>query len=72
MKSLDLNQMPLSEKFLMLEALWENLSKDAQNRGFTPSWHREVLNHRALKVDNAESSFSDIVEVQKRLAKLCQ
>ncbi len=70
MQSLQLNQMPLSEKFLMMEKLWESLSQEATNNGFTPKWHLDVLDERALKVQRGESSFSSFYDVKKRLQTL--
>ena len=62
-----LSKMPLSEKFLMMERLWENLSQDADDKGFTPKWHIDVLDDRALKVENGESNFNSFSDVKKRL-----
>ena len=70
MQSLQLNQMPLSEKFLMMEKLWENLSQQAADNGFTPKWHLDVLDERALKAERGESSFSSLYDVKKRLQTL--
>jgi|GEM_PF-5530762 len=44
--SLNYDQMAISEKFTMLEELWENMSHDAQIKGFTPQWHLDELSNR--------------------------
>ncbi len=67
MQTLQLNQMPISEKFLMMERLWEDLSQEASNNGFTPKWHVEVLNERERRVKSGESNFSSLSDVKNRL-----
>ena len=66
---LELNQMLISEKFLMMEQLWESMSKDAQNGGFSPSWHFDVLDAREKRVVEGKALFSDLSEARKRLQK---
>ena len=67
---LELNQMPIGEKFLMMEQLWESMSKDAQNNGFSSSWHFDVLDAREKRVVEGTATFSDLSEARKRLQKL--
>jgi len=67
MQTLQLDQMPVSEKFLMMERLWENLSQEASNNGFTPKWHIEILNERERRVESGESNFSSLTDVKNRL-----
>ncbi len=66
----DINSMPIAEKFLMMEQLWESMSRDAQNNGFSPSWHFDVLNDREEKIAKGTSSFSSLDEARARLQKL--
>ena len=67
---LELNQMLIYEKFLMMEQLWESMSKDAQNSGFSPSWHFDVLDAREKRVAEGKATFSNLSEAKKRLQKL--
>ena len=67
---LELNQMLIYEKFLMMEQLWESMSKDAQNAGFSPSWHFDVLDAREKRVAEGKATFSNLSEAKKRLQKL--
>lgn len=39
----NLDQMEIDEKFLIMEQIWENLSADAMEQGFTPKWHMDIL-----------------------------
>lgn len=67
---LDYNQMAISEKFTILEELWENMSRNAAQNGFTPEWHVDVLNQREQDIQDAKSSFSDLEDAKSRLQKL--
>jgi len=68
--SLNYEQMELSEKFIILEELWENMSHDAKNKGFTPRWHLDELNQRESNIKDSTSTFSDLDEAKSRLQKL--
>jgi len=68
--SLDYNQMPISEKFMMLEELWENMSHDATQNGFTPEWHLDTLQQREQNIKNGKSRFTDLENAKSRLQKL--
>lgn len=68
--SINYSQMPISEKFSMLEALWENMSRDAAQNGFTPQWHLDVLAQREEALKSQKASFCDIQETKSRLQKL--
>jgi len=65
--SFDLDHMQTSEKLQMMEQIWENLSHDSSDKGFTPSWHIDVLNAREDKLQADELSFNDLADVKKRL-----
>jgi hypothetical protein len=39
MQTIDFNTIPLQEKFMLMEQLWESLSHEANANGFTPKWH---------------------------------
>lgn len=68
--SLNYDQMAMSEKFIILEELWANMSSDATQKGFTPKWHLDVLNNREKSIKNATSTFSDLEDAKSRLQKL--
>ena len=67
---LNFNEISMQDKFIMLEELWESMSHDATANGFTPSWHLDVLSQREKKLENSQSSFSDLEDVSQRLQKL--
>ena len=68
--SIDYSQMLISEKFVMLEELWENMSNDATQNGFTPQWHLDELDEREENIKNNKSTFSDLEDAKSRLQKL--
>ena len=68
--SLELNQMATTDKFLIMEELWQDLSSNAHEQGFSPKWHLNILDHRELNIKNGKSIFSSITEVKTRLHKL--
>jgi len=68
--SLDYEQMAISEKFIILEELWANLSHDATQNGFTPQWHLDELGKRENSITKETSTFSDLEEAKSRLQKL--
>lgn len=68
--SIDYSQMLMSEKFVMLEELWENMSNDATQNGFTPQWHLDELEKREENIKNRKSTFSDLEDAKSRIQKL--
>ena len=68
--SINYSHMALSEKFLMLEELWENMSHDAAQNGFTPKWHLDELKKREENLKNNKATFSDLEDAKNRLQKL--
>jgi len=68
--SVDYSQMLISEKFVMLEELWENMSHDAKQKSFTPQWHLDELRQREENIKNSKSTFSDLEDAKNRLQKL--
>ncbi len=69
LEALELNSMSMSDKFLMMEELWGNMSKNSSSSEFSPQWHLDELNKREQKVSSGEASFSNLSEVKERLRK---
>ncbi|MDD5372028.1 MAG: addiction module protein [Sulfurimonas sp.] len=67
LEALDLHKMSISDKFLMMEELWEDLSQNASANGFSPQWHYDELMKRERKVQDGELKFSALSEAKKRL-----
>jgi len=64
------NEMPMQEKFIMMEELWEDMTHQAKENGFTPQWHLDILANREENIQNSKSSFSDLESAIERLQKL--
>jgi hypothetical protein len=67
---LNYNEIPMQEKFIIMEELWENMSHHAEDNGFTPDWHLDVLANREKNIQNSQSTFSDLESAKERLQKL--
>ncbi len=67
---LDLNQLAVTDKFLIMEQLWQDLSSNASESGFSPKWHINLLNSRDLNIKEGRFTFNDLDEVKERLQKL--
>jgi len=67
---LNYDEIPMQEKFIIMEELWENMSHQAEDNGFTPDWHLDVLANREKKIQNSQSTFSDLESAKERLQKL--
>ena len=64
------DEIPMQEKFIILEELWENMSHNATDNGFTPAWHLDILAKREENIQNSKSNFSDLEDAKVRLQKL--
>jgi len=64
------DEIPMQEKFIIMEELWENMSHQAEDNGFTPDWHLDVLANREKNIQNSQSTFSDLESAKERLQKL--
>lgn len=69
MQLLDIKNMNMTDKFTILEELWEDMSKNISEDGFTPKWHLDALEKREENIKNSISKFNDLNEVKQRLSK---
>lgn len=56
--NLDLSALTLREKLDLLEALWQDLSRDPINIE-SPDWHGEILTDRGRRVAEGRAKFLD-------------
>jgi len=68
--SQDIKQMDLTDKFSILEQLWEDMSKNVKDDRFTPQWHLDILNEIEKKEKNNTLNFSNFEDAKKRLQSL--
>jgi len=53
-----------------MEDLWQNLSQNADNNGFSPQWHLDVLEQREQGIKTGEYKFSPLSEAKIRLKNI--
>jgi hypothetical protein len=63
---LPLEKMSKEEKLLIMEQIWEDLSRNASNME-VPEWHLDVLKDRELSVEKGMEQFIPWEEAKKRL-----
>ena len=62
----EIHQLPLREKLLVMEAIWEDLSREEQNLE-VPQWHKELLDERERLLAEGKAQFVDWEEAKRRL-----
>lgn len=66
--SLPLNEMTTADKLSIMELLWDDLCRTAEDLP-APAWHAEVLAEREKLLQDGQTQFFDFDEVQERLRK---
>ena len=52
-------QLNMTNKFILLEQLWDDLSQNVEDDRFTPNWHLEIGQNRTME-PNATSDLSGL------------
>ncbi len=65
-----LKDMNMTDKFIILEQLWEDMSQNVEDDRFTPQWHLDILNDIEAKEENDTLKFSNFEDAKKRLQSL--
>lgn len=66
-QALPLSEMSIEEKLQAMEALWEDLSRNAALE--SPAWHEEVLRDRDRQIESGEASFMDWEQAKALIRK---
>ena len=66
--TLPLNEMTVPEKLQLMEALWEDLSRNSDALE-SPEWHRDVLEERERWIASGEAHFSDWEQARADIRK---
>jgi len=61
-----IREMPLHEKLLTMEALWENLASSEESIEI-PDWHKDVLDQRELLIAEGKAHFIDWEQAKKEI-----
>lgn len=69
MVSLDLKELSTSEKLMLMEALWTELS---DSEVASPTWHAEILSARNRLIKEGKDSFVDWETAKQELSKELQ
>lgn len=69
--SLPLDRMTTAEKLSAMEALWQDLSREA-DKFESPSWHGTILRERERRVEEGKESYVDWAAAKKALRQLRQ
>ena len=67
----EIHQLPLREKLLVMEAIWEDLSREEQNLE-VPQWHKEVLDERERLLAEGKAQFVDWEEAKRQINEATQ
>jgi putative addiction module component len=66
--TLPLDKMSIEEKRQAMEAIWENLSPNAEDIE-SPAWHEEELRVREAQVASGEAKFVDWEKAKKEIRR---
>ena len=62
--SLKIKDMSLKEKLMAMEALWDDLSHNEEERN-SPEWHRDVLSERTRIMESGTAEYLTLDELKK-------
>ena len=65
---IDIQHMPRSEKLRMMEALWDDLSRD-ESATRSPDWHQQALRETEKSLAAGQESILDWEDAKKELRK---
>ena len=61
-----IHRMPLHEKLLVLEAIWEDICREEQNLE-VPQWHKDLLDERERLVKEGKAQFVVWEEAKRQI-----
>lgn len=63
-----IHQMPFREKLLMMEAIWDDISREEQNLD-VPQWHKDILDERERLVAEGKAQFLEWEDAKRQIKK---
>lgn len=63
---IQLDKMTIEEKIRIMEAIWDDLSKRAENI-HSPSWHEEILTERESRIEKENEKFIEWERAKKQI-----
>ena len=67
---MDTKKLNMTDKFILLEQLWDDMSQNVEDDRFTPNWHLEILNELEMKENNNQLKFSNFEDSKIRFQSL--
>ena len=64
----ELRQLPLREKLMMMEALWESIAPMEEQLD-VPQWHKNILDEREKLVREGKAKFIDWETAKEEIKK---
>jgi putative addiction module component (TIGR02574 family) len=66
MTTIDIAELPVAEKLMLMERLWGALRAQADS-GVIPAWHKDILAERLRRLDNGSEPVSPWAEAKERI-----
>ena len=66
MTTADIAKLPVAEKLLLMEQLWDALRVQADS-SVVPAWHKDVLAERLRRLDTGKEPTSPWTEAKERI-----
>ena len=67
----EIYRLSLREKLLVMEAIWEDISRDEQ-KVEVPQWHKEVLDERERLLAEGKAQFVDWEDAKRQIDEATQ
>ena len=67
MRATDLVALPLAERLLAMEVLWDSLCREPGAPHATPNWHADVLRQRKAAMDSGDATATPWEEAKIRI-----
>lgn len=67
MLAAELVALPLADRLLAMEALWDSLCREPDAKYPTPDWHADVLRERVSRLDAGQESATPWDEAKTRI-----
>ena len=66
-----IRQLPLREKLRLMEAIWDDISREEQDLE-VPQWHKEMLDERERLLAEGKAQFMDWEEARRQIDEATQ
>ena len=63
-----IHQMSFREKLLVMEAIWDDISREEQNLE-VPQWHKDILDERGRLVAEGKAQFLEWEDAKRQIKK---